>query len=90
MYSIRPRLSNNYSTTEELNALISEVDSAIVRIGITALNNYKFGFNKNVEIDKYKDLLKYKNMLLKKLLACNCLKDVMILKIVSKLKKLIK
>ncbi len=90
MYSITPHLANNYSTTEELNNLIDAVDKRIVQIAIVVLNNYRFGFDQQVEIEKYKDLLRYKNILIKKLLGCNCLQDQFLLKIVSKLKKLIK
>lgn len=90
MYSISPHLANNYSTVEELNNLIDAVDRRIVQIAIVAMNNYKFGFNQPVEMEKYKDLLRYKKILLKKLLGCNCLQDVLLIKIVSKLKRLIK
>ena len=54
------------------------------------MNNYRFGFKYKVDIERYKDLLRYKNMLLKKLLGCNCLDDMLLLNIVSKLKKLTK
>jgi len=90
MYSISPRLANNYSTTEELNNLIDAVDRRIVQIAVVAMNNYKYGFNQQVELDKYKDLLRYRNILIKRLLGCNCLQDQFVLNIVSKLKKLIK
>lgn len=90
MYSITPHLTNNYSTLEELNNLIEAIDSSIVRIGIVALNNYRFGFDEHVDIQKYKDLLRYRNILTKKLLGCNCFDDLLLLDIVSKLKKLTK
>lgn len=88
MYSVFPRLTNNYSTVQELNNLIEEVDRSIVEIAIVAMNNYRFGFDDHVQLDRYKALLRYRNILTRKLLGCNCLDDILILNIVSKLKKL--
>ena len=90
MYSISPRLVDNYSTTDSLNSLIDAVDRRIVQIAIVEYNNVRFGFDQFVDYEQYEDLLIYKKILLDKLLGCNCLQDQFLLKIVSKLKKLIK
>lgn len=90
MYSISPHLANNYSSNEELNNLIDAIDKRMTQIGIVAMNNYRFGFDNPVDIERYKDLLRYRKILVKKLLGCGCLEDVMLLKLVSKLKKLTK
>ncbi len=90
MYSITPRFSNNYSTNAELNSLIDAIDTRIAEIAVVEYNNVRFGFQGKVNIEQYEDLLIYRKMLLDKLLGCTCLQDVYLLKIVSKLKKLIK
>lgn len=90
MYSISPRLANNYSTGDELNSLVDAVDARIAELAIVAMNNVRFGFDKTVDYEQYEDLLIYKKMLYRKLLGCNCLEDQLLLKIISRLKKLIK
>ncbi len=90
MYCISPRLADNYSTNFDLNELLDAVDNRIVTIAIVKYNNVRFGFNQFVDLDQYEDLLTYKEILLSILLGCNCLQDQFLVKIVSKLKKLIK
>lgn len=90
MYSIAPTMANNYSTNESLNDLLDRVDRRIVDIAIVELNNVRFGFAQVVNYEQYEDLLIYKEILMDKLLGCNCLDDQFLIKIVSKLKKLIK
>lgn len=90
MYSISPILVGNYSSTHNLNQLIDDVDNRIVQIAIVQYNNVRFGFQQFVDMEQYEDLLIYKEILLDKLLGCNCLDDQFLLKIVSKLKKLTK
>lgn len=89
MYSISPRLTDNYSTNTSLNDLIDAIDNRIVEISIVEYNNVRFGFKQFVNMEQYEDLIIYRKMLLDKLLGCNCLEDVYLIKIVSKLKKLI-
>jgi hypothetical protein len=90
LYCIAPHLTNNYSTTEQLNDLIEKIDHKILEMAVVQYNNVRFGFVQPVDIEKYEDLLIYKKILLDKLLGCNCLTDQFLLMIVSKLKKLIK
>lgn len=89
MYSITPTLSNNYSSTQSLNALLDDIDSKIVDIATVQLSNVKYGFDKEVAIERYEDLIIYKDILLDKLLGCNCLDDEYIVYIITKIKQLI-
>lgn len=90
MYSISPHLADNYSTNESLNALIDAIDRRIVEIAVVEYNNVRLGLDQFVNIEQYEDLIIYRKMLLDKLLGCQCLQEVFLIKIVSKLKKLIK
>jgi len=89
MYSITPSLSDNYSSNKSLNDLLDSLDRKIVDIAVTQVNNVRFGLDKPVDIELYEDLLIYKDILLDKLLGCNCLDDEYIVYIISKIKHLI-
>ena len=89
MYSITPSLSDNYSSNKSLNDLLDSLDRKIVDIAVTQVNNVWFGLDKPVDIELYEDLLIYKDILLDKLLGCNCLDDEYIVYIISKIKHLI-
>lgn len=88
MYSITPRLTNNYSTNEELNNLLDMIDRKIGAMAICEYNNVRFKFDRKVDLDRYEDLLTYKEILLDKLLGCNCLDDVMLIKLNNKIRKI--
>lgn len=90
MYSIAPSLANNYSTNYDLNLLVKSIDTKILQIATTHLNNVRFGFTNTVNLDLYDDLTIYRRILMDILLGCNCLQDILLLKVVSKLKKLTK
>lgn len=90
MYSISPRLTGNYSSNEELNNLIKYIDEKIGTMAVCEYNNIRLGFNKKVDIDVYEDLLTYKEILLDKLLGCNCLDDAMLISINNKIRRLTK
>lgn len=90
MYSITPRLSPNYSSNDELNKLLDSLDRKIGAMALCQLKNYKFGSNKPVDLDLYEDLLIYKEILLDKLLGCNCLEDARLIEINSHIRKLIR
>jgi len=89
MYSISPRMSNNYSSNCELNNLIESIDKKILDIATCEYNNIRFGFNKVIDYNKYEDLLIMKEILLDKLLGCNCLDDKFLININFNIKKLI-
>lgn len=88
MYSISPRLTNNFSTNEELNNLLSMIDKKIGTMAICEYDSVRFGFQRDIDLDLYDDLLNYKEILLDKLLGCNCLDDAMLISINNKVRKL--
>jgi len=90
MYSVAPRFSPNYSTNEQLNKLIDAIDRKIGAMATCQLKNYKFGFTKPVDLDLYEDLLTWKEILLDKLLGCNCLEDARLITINSHIRQLIR
>ena len=88
MYSIAPRLTNDYSSNKELNNLLSMIDAKIGTMAICEYNNVRFGFDKEVDLNLYEDLLQYKEILMDKLLGCDCLDDVMLISINNKIRKI--
>lgn len=89
MYSISPQLVDNFASNDSLNDLLSQIDNKILLIAGTEYNAVRFGFLKHVNMDRYHDLKRYKEILLEKLLGCNCLEDQMLIMIVEKIKKLL-
>lgn len=90
MYNISPQLVNLYSSNDSLNNLLDEVDRKIVLMAGTEYNNVRLGSSSNIDMEKYQDICRYREILLDKLLGCNCLEDQMLIMMVAKLKKLIK
>ena len=88
MYSISPRLANNYSTNEELNNLLNMIDEKIAAMAICEYNSVRLGTVSNTDLDVYEDLLTYKEILLDKLLGCGCLEDALLISINNKIRKL--
>jgi len=88
MYSISPKLSNDYSTNKELNNLLDLIDKKIGHMALTEYDNVRFGFIDKVDLTNYRDLLQYKEILLDKLLGCNCLENARLLSINNKIRKI--
>jgi hypothetical protein len=90
MYNIQPRMSNNYSLNSELNKLLDHIDNKILGLAQCKYNNITLRLIYDANLDLYDDLTTYKKILLNKLLGCNCLDDQRLIKIVSKIKKLLR
>ena len=90
MYNIQPRMSNNYSLNSELNKLLDHIDNKILGLAQCKYNNITLRLIYDADLDLYDDLTTYKKILLDKLLGCNCLDDQRLIKIVSKIKKLLR
>lgn len=88
MYCIQPRFSPNYSSVEQLNKLLDAIDKKIAAVAVCQYDNYRFGFERPVDLDAYEDLLTYKEILLDKLLGCNCLEDQRIILLNSRIRQL--
>jgi len=90
MYNISPQVVNNYASNDSLNQLLKSIDKKIILIASVEFDNVRLALNKKIDYELYNDLCTYKEILLNKLLGCNCLEDQMLIRIVSKIKKLIK
>jgi len=90
MYSISPQIANNYSSNDSLNKLLKDIDAKILSFAYYEFNCIRLGIQSELDIELYEDLCMYKEILLNKLLGCNCLEDAWLIKIVSKIKKLIR
>lgn len=88
MYSIQARMSENYSTNEQLNKTLDSIDAKIVALARCKSNNIIFDTTYDADLDLYDDLTTYRTILLNKLLGCNCLDNQRLIKIVSRIKKL--
>jgi len=90
MFTIQTNLAENYFSNDNLNGLIDSIDNTLSAMAICEFNNIRFGFNKEcVDMRRYQDLQTYREILLDKLLGCNCLNDFFLIDIVHKIKKLI-
>ena len=83
-------MSNNYSLNSELNKLLDHIDNKILGLAQCKYNNITLRLIYDADLDLYDDLTTYKKILLDKLLGCNCLDDQRLIKIVSKIKKLLR
>jgi len=90
MYSISSQVVNNYSSNDSLNKLLKDIDSKILSFAYYEYNCIRLGQESELDISAYEDLCIYKEILLTKLLGCNCLDDAWLIKIVSKIKKLLR
>jgi len=75
MFLIKPRLTNNNLNNDGLNNILSDIDNKILQMAIRQYNNKAYGFTESMNMDVYETLCEYKEILLDKLLGCNCLED---------------
>lgn len=88
MYSIKPRVSEDYSTNESLNDTLDSIDKKIIGLAKCKSNHLTFNLVSDADMDLYDNLTMYKRILLDKLLGCHCLTHQKLIKIVSRIKKL--
>lgn len=90
MYLIQPRLTSNSLTNDGLNQLLCDLDSKILSLAMTSYLNDLYGFQDYVDYNLYYKLCTYKEILLDKLMGCNCFteKDFLI-NITSRIQKLV-
>lgn len=88
MYSIQPRLANDYSTNDNLNNTLDSIDEKIKTMAICKYNHIQLDAACDCNLDLYDDLTTYKKILIDKLLGCGCLNDQRLIKIISRIKRL--
>lgn len=90
MYHIQPRFSDNYATNTSLNNLLDAIDRKIAAMAKCKLLHIQYDLKCDADLDLYDDLMTYKKILLDKLLGCRCLGDARLIKIFSRIKKLLR
>lgn len=90
MYSIQPRITGNYSTNDSLNNMLDAIDKKVAAMAKCKLMHIQYDLMCDADLDLYWDLVTYKKILLDKLLGCNCLKDQRLIKIFSRIKRLLR
>lgn len=90
MYCIAPRVTNSWSTNDELNNLLDSIDERIGSLALCVYKNFTFGSSTPVDLDLYDDLCTYKEILMDKLLGCDCLDDTRLVMLNQRIRKLIR
>lgn len=86
---ISPSLTTNNQTNQGYNDLLKAIDNKIADIASVQLFNDIYAVKKNVNMCLFEKLCDYKEILLDKLIGCNCLKDEHLIYITSQIQKLI-
>lgn len=89
MFLIYPQISNNTLNEAGYNDVLDGIDRTITCMAQTLYTNDAYGFRGTLNMRLYKRLCEYREILLDKLLGCNCLDDEYTLYIISKIQKLI-
>jgi len=89
MYLINPLLTNNNLNNDGYNKLLADIDRTIAKLASTQYLNQVFGFQDKVDFTLYDRLCDYREIIIDKLMGCNCLEDEYLLYIMSKVQKLI-
>jgi hypothetical protein len=90
MYIVQPRMSGNYALNDSLNATLKAIDAKIAAMANCKLMALTYDLGCDADLCLYDDLTTYKKLLLDKLLGCNCLEDQRLIKIISRIKKLLR
>lgn len=89
MYLINPQLSNINLDSDSYNDLLEGIDNTIALLTKTQYQNHVNGFQDFIDFTLYDRLCEYREIILDKLMGCNCLNDEYFILIISKVKKLI-
>jgi len=85
MEVIQPKLTGNILTNDGYNNVLESIDKTIANITKVQYKNHIFGFQNYVEYDLYERLCIYREILMDKLMGCNCLNDEYTIYIISKI-----
>lgn len=85
MQVIQPLLTGNILTSNGYNDILERIDKTIANITNVQYKNHIFGFQNYVEYDLYDRLCEYREIMMDKLMGCNCLSDEHIIYIISKI-----
>ena len=88
MELIQPRLTGNILTSDGFNSVLESIDKTIARLCMVQYKNDIFGFQGCVDYTLYEQLCNYREILMDKLMGCNCLTDEYTIYIISNIQKI--
>lgn len=88
MELIQPRLTPNILTSDGFNDVLESIDRTIASLCRVQYQNDIFGFQTYIDYILYKRLCNYREILMDKLMGCNCLETEYIIYIISNIQKL--
>ena len=88
MFLINPQLTVNNLNSDGYNDVLENIDKTIAYMAQTQYKNHVYGFKNVVDFQLYNRLCEYREILIDKLLGCNCLEDEYLIYILSKVQKL--
>jgi hypothetical protein len=88
MQIIQSRLTGNILTNDGYNDVLESIDNTIANIATVQYKNHIFGFQSYVDYNLYDRLCEYREILMDKLMGCNCLDDEYTIYIISKIQTL--
>lgn len=77
------------TTDKNCKDVFNEIEKKIAQYSNQALNNVRYGFNQEVNMDNFEALLDYRDILIHKLRCDVCLKQYSTELIISKINKLL-
>ena len=89
MFLINPLLTKTNLDNDGYNDLLEGIDKTIATLAGTQYLNHVNGYQNKVDFILYDRLCEYREILMDKLMGCNCLEDEYFLYIISKVQKLI-
>lgn len=88
MQIIQPRLTGNILTNDGYNDVLESIDKTIAKLTLVQYQNQIFGFENYVDYNLYDRLCEYREIMMDKLMGCNCLDDEYTIYIISKIQKM--
>jgi hypothetical protein len=89
MFIINPQLTAVKLNSDGYNDLLEGIDRTIASIATSQYLNHVFGMKNVVDMQLYDRLCEYREILMDKLMGCNCLEEEYLIYIMSKVQKLI-
>lgn len=94
MFLINPKLINNNQNSDSINCLLEDIDKKILSISTIQYTNDIYSLKQIVDLDLYDDLCEFREILIDKMMGCNCLVDgpgneTFLIFIMSKIKNLL-
>lgn len=89
MLLIKPRLTDSVYDNDGYNRILDGIDAKIAELGKQQFYNHAYGVGEGADLTLMRKLAIYREILLRKLMGCNCFEDDHIVNIISRIQKLI-